>query len=225
MKESRFLDAPWFKASQTQNITLGGVGGIGSWLALFLARIGYTSLAIFDYDKFEEHNLGGQLVRLSDIERKKIIAVAEIVKDFTGKSIMLNNEYRGYNSPIMFSAFDNMKARKLMIESWLTRYTKYKEKPSIFIDGRLLFEQIQIFCITTPEQAEEYLKNHIVDDSTIPDEVCTLKQTSHTAAMIASMMVAFYTNYLSNVSGDNNARSVPFFTEYFIPLNLMTNEE
>lgn len=127
---------------------------------------------------------------------------------------------------IMFSAFDNMEARKTMFQSWVEHISVLEEddhdlEEAIFIDGRLTAEQLQIFCVT-PKDIEEY-KKHLFDDSEVEDAPCTFKQTSHSAAMIASHMIAFFTNHITNVREGENVRSLPFFWEYFIPLDLLTN--
>ena len=92
----------------------------------------------------------------------------------------------------------------------------------IFIDGRLRAEQMQIFCVT-PDKIEEYEK-HLFDDSEVEDAPCTLKQTSHSAAMIASHMTAFFTNHLTNNNSGDIDRTVPFLWEYFIPLDYLKVE-
>ena len=92
----------------------------------------------------------------------------------------------------------------------------------IFIDGRLRAEQMQIFCVT-PNNIEAY-EAHLFDDTEVEDAPCTLKQTSHSAAMIASHMVAFFTNHLTNNNAKDIERNVPFLWEYFIPLDYLTVE-
>ena len=82
-------------------------------------------------------------------------------------------------------------------------------------------EQMQIFCVTI-ENAKEYADKHLFDDSEVVAENCTMKQTSHSAAMIASLMVGFFTNHLTNVRKKSIIRNVPFEYEYFIPLNMTT---
>ena len=94
----------------------------------------------------------------------------------------------------------------------------------IFIDGRLLMEQMQIFCVRgdKPNDIKRYEEEFLFDDSEVDDDLCTAKQTTHSAAMIAGFMTGFLTNHSTNVSLKKEAREVPFMTEYFIPLNLMT---
>lgn len=217
----RFKDAPWFPIEDTYCI-VGGAGGIGSWLTFLLSRIGYKAI-VYDFDIVEAHNIGGQLYGKSHIGKKKVVALQEIVKDFCDIDLEIHDEAYVADSmtaTYVFSAFDNMKARKDMFERW---YDINKGiTTAIFIDGRLTMEQLQIFCVT-PDQASMYRDDHLFDDNEVEEAPCTLKQTSHSAAMIASNMTAFFTNHITNVKEGNKVRSTPFFQEYFIPLNMTTS--
>jgi len=236
LQASRFKDAPWFPIDTIHTI-VGGAGGIGSWLSLLLARAGFIPI-VYDFDLIEEHNIGGQLFNKDSIKKTKVSALSEIIKSFADTDIMANNE-RYVESTMshhyVFSAFDNMKARKDMFESWKKYVAIWKDKNAlqevpelrdnnipIFIDGRLLMEQLTIFCVT-PDNIEEYEK-HLFDDSEVGPEPCTLKQTSHSAAMIASHMVGFFTNhYANNIVGEKD-RTIPFMWEYFIPINYINEQ-
>ena len=242
-QSSRFKDAPWFPTEEVHCI-VGGSGGIGSWLTLLLARATFTPI-IYDFDTIEEHNMGGQLFPKRLIGKTKVEALKEVVKDFADTEIIANNEKYQEDSMshhYVFSAFDNMKARKDMFAAWKEYVKEWEEDRAviesvsendeditvlppfvpIFIDGRLTAEQLQIFCVT-PDKIEEYEK-HLFDDSEVEDAPCTMKQTSHSAAMIASHMVAFFTNHYTNNMVGEKDRNIPFFWEYFIPINYINEE-
>lgn len=224
IKSSRFKDAPWFPKEETY-VTIGGSGGIGTWLTLLLSRAGFSPL-VYDFDVIEEHNMGGQLFAKKHINSAKVDALKEVVLDFTDTEILVFNEKITEETPfnnIMFSAFDNMKARKDMFTAWKNGLTEENKNESIFIDGRLTMEQLQIFCVT-PDLIENYEK-HLFDDSEVPDAPCTMKQTSHSAAMISSHMVGFFTNFFTNVVEKDKVRVVPFLWEYFIPVNYINEED
>ena len=238
---SRFKDAPWF-AKEEINTVIGGAGGIGSWLTLLLCRAGFTPV-VYDFDRLEEHNLAGQMYSKQDAisNKLKVTALKENCKAFADTDInifseRITEETMSHN--YVFSAFDNMKARKDMFGAWKVfvedwkrsleteevegpLIDSYKTTP-IFIDGRLRAEQMQIFCVT-PNNIEAY-EAHLFDDTEVEDAPCTLKQTSHSAAMIASHMVAFFTNHLTNNNAKDIERNVPFLWEYFIPLDYLTVE-
>jgi len=217
----RFKDAPWYD-NLSANCIVGGAGGIGSWLSFLLARAGFTPI-LYDYDEIELHNMGGQLFGTKDIGKCKTEAMEEFIKEYADIEIStFEGKYdeESMTGLYVFSAFDNMKARKDMFENW---YEANKENPyAVFIDGRLLFEQLTIFCVT-PDKADKY-REHLFDDSEIEAENCTMKQTSHSASLIASLMVGFFTNHVTNAKSDGNPRHVPFRYEYFIPLNMADYE-
>lgn len=237
---SRFKDAPWFPKEET-NVIVGGAGGIGSWLTLMLSRAGFFPI-VYDFDILEEHNLAGQLYTKSDAEAMvpKVDALKGLCKQFADTDITVMNERYTKDSMshhYVFSAFDNMQARKDMFEAWkeyVKEWEDFKDiadaahipnislSEPIFIDGRLTAEQMQIFCVT-PDKIEEYEK-HLFDDTEVQDAPCTMKQTSHSAAMIASHMVGFFTNHMTNNAVKDKDRTVPFFWEYFIPINYINEE-
>ena len=81
-RKIRFSDAPW--ANSPQHIVVGGVGGIGSWASMYLARIGHL-LYMYDMDKIDETNMGGQLYKLSQIGTNKAVAMMQNIKEFCGE--------------------------------------------------------------------------------------------------------------------------------------------
>lgn len=230
---SRFKDAPWFSTEET-NVIVGGAGGIGSWLSLMLSRAGFYPI-VYDFDRLEEHNLAGQLYGQKDAKAmvQKVDALKELCKEFADTDIIVMNEKytaESMSHHYVFSAFDNMQARKDMFASWCEYVEEWKEdmdeeisaQVPIFIDGRLTAEQMQIFCVT-PDKIEAY-KEHLFDDGEVEDTPCTMKQTSHSAAMIASHMTAFFTNHFANNKVGEKDRNIPFMWEYFIPINYITEE-
>lgn len=214
----RFKDAPWFP-KQEERVMIGGAGGIGSWLAFLLVRAGFLP-TLYDFDVIERHNVGGQLFKHSDVGKKKVSAVADLVKEFCGNEMDTFAERITRDSPthyFCFSAFDNMKARRDMFEVWKRSISGCPRTP-LLIDGRLTLEQVQIYSVT-PDRVSQY-EETLFEDSEIEDAPCTLKQTSHTAAMIASHMTAIFTNHLANIYEGENHRDVPFFYEFYSPVTL-----
>lgn len=225
---TRFSGATWFsKTSENPTVIIGGGGGIGSWLALFLARTGIKPV-IYDDDIVEYHNTGGQLFKTKHNGSKKVKAIAEIISEFTGEQkYMIFPTKIDENTPTdryCFSAFDNMKARKVMFMKWQRVYGK--DKDAIFIDGRLGAEHLEILCIQGGKEIDQqrYIDEFLFEDSEVEDAPCSMKQTSHMAGMIASMMCGFFTNFLTNIVEDMEVSEVPFFHSYFLPMNLTGNE-
>jgi molybdopterin/thiamine biosynthesis adenylyltransferase len=217
-QHGRFKGLPWYDSTQNR-VIVGGAGGIGTWVSLFLARANFK-INIFDFDTIETHNLSGQAFFEDQIGATKVAAIHQVITKFCGLSTNVSTFERKLDTsgPYVFSCFDNMRARKLAFENWKRNVNSDSELYPIYIDGRLEAEQLQIFCVT-PDKIEEYEK-HLFDDSRVAEAGCTEKQTTHTAAMIAGHMVAFFTNHLSNKMFGENIREVPFYYEYYTPANI-----
>ena len=229
---NRFKDADWLPKNK-EAVLVGGAGGIGSWVTFFLTKIGFNAY-LYDFDTVETHNLGGQLFKQDAVGKPKVEAVREVVEEYCGVQISTFQQMilKGRTNQVQekiietspghmycVSAFDNMEARKTMFNTWKKFALLYPET-AIFIDGRLELESFQIFCVT-PDKIADYEK-HLFSDSIIEEAACTLKQTSHTAAMIATTMTAFLTNHIANLNLDIKLREVPFFYEFVSPM-AMTN--
>lgn len=219
---ARFSDADWYKYLDGKVVTVVGAGGIGSWVTMCLSRIG-CHVHLFDADKFEVHNMGGQLVRASDLGRNKVEAVHEICEELVGapncriSAIPYMYDDDSATSPIMISAVDSMEARKLIFEKWHRNYGDRDD--AIFIDGRLLAEDYQVLSVT--RGFGDNYRATIVEDDSIPTENCSLKSTTHCSLGIASDMVGCLTNFAANlVTKDRDGvevRDIPFKIVKSIP--------
>lgn len=209
MNRERFKGAPWFEEIQDKFATIVGQGGIGSWLYLFAARAGFQYIMIVDNDTIEDHNMGGQFFSNNQIGLPKVTAAIDNKNLFAPQSraIVHQDLYdptQSYNEvDVLFSAVDNMEARKQMFETF-----KSTDRLKVFVDGRLEPEHFTVFFVTK-DNVDRYAKT-LVDDSEIPDLDCTFKQTSHVAAMCAGTMLNIYTNYLAEVE-------TPFKVEWYLP--------
>ena len=64
-----------------------GIGGIGSPIALTLAKMGVGEIVVWDYDKVEIHNTGSQLYRKQDVGFNKVEALRNIIVELTGHGL------------------------------------------------------------------------------------------------------------------------------------------
>ena len=148
---TRFSDAEW--ASELRDITVVGIGGIGSWTVFNLSRIGH-SLILCDNDRCDSTNVtGGQMFRNSDIGTEKVFAIMSVVREFGCiNSIDVIPELFSEDigcTPITVTGLDNMKARKEVFESWEKLLNSSENKQDfLFIDGRLTLELDEVFVQT-----------------------------------------------------------------------------
>lgn len=62
-------------------VTVIGVGGVGSWVALDLALAGVQKIYVVDFDHIERHNLNRTPFKQSQIDKDKTEAVIELVTE------------------------------------------------------------------------------------------------------------------------------------------------
>jgi hypothetical protein len=216
---TRFSGAEWFTKINEQDIVIGGAGGISSWLTFLLARTNAGHITIYDNDKVEAVNLAGQFFGIHDVGIYKVVAVNKQVREFADY-YMLDYNYTLYDihskvSPVMMCGFDNMEARKLFFRKWKSNLVGNPNPETfLFIDGRLSAECLQVLCIQgDDDQAiKAYEEQYLFSDDMADATVCSYKQTSFMANMIAATMVNIFVNWCANQVG--SFRPVPFFTEY-----------
>jgi len=205
----RFSDSPWMKNLPT--VTIGGLGGIGSWVTFFIGRFG-GSMTLYDFDTVDDSNLGGQCYGRSYLGKTKEAAMVAILDEFCDNRDVFTFgklEEDSMVSEYCFACFDSMSARKSMFEAW-----KKLENRKLFIDGRMLAEAYQIYVVT-PGQEEEYEKTLFEDDE-VEDLLCSYKATTHCGAGIAHDMTVIFTNFLTNLEED--IRVVPKRINNLLPL-------
>jgi molybdopterin/thiamine biosynthesis adenylyltransferase len=212
---TRFKDSGWYQRDNMPAVLVLGCGSIGSFLSLCLSRT-ECPLYLYDMDTFDEVNFSGQLCKKGDGGKLKTTALIETLALLNDGVNYVQDSGLEYNNScptnnIVFSCFDNMKARILAFNKW-----KEYENREIFIDGRINAESFQVFFVQKGNE-EEYMKN-LFDDSQVADLPCTYKSTTHCSMQIASMMMAGFANYLFNKRVGDTIREIPFKYELIMPI-------
>lgn len=220
---SRFSSAIWAEAIRNQTVTLAGLGGIGSYVGFLLSRVKPERIIIYDPDMIESVNMSGQLYSRSVIGSFKASALVSFMMDYSGYyNIYANNQRFTSRCPstnIMICGFDNMSARKTFYEVWKESVINEQEEEKakcLFIDGRLAAEEFQVFCIKGDDlyHMKKYEEEWLFSDEEAEMTMCSYKQTSHCASMIASVMVNLFVNFIANQCEPLVDRDLPFLTSY-----------
>lgn len=218
---ARFSSAEWFNKMSEQRIVLAGLGGIGSWVALLLGRCHPNIISIYDGDSMEVVNMAGQLCPQHLIGKRKTEVSAYHLKEYCNfYDIMEHGRYDSDScdtADIMICGFDNMQARKFFYTYWRAHVSRSANpEKCLFIDGRLNAEEWQIFAIRGNDayRMTEYESKWLFDDSEVEEALCSYKQTSFCASMIASLIVNIFVNFVANLCDPIIERDVPFITEY-----------
>lgn len=170
-------------------VTVIGAGAIGSFAVLALTKMGVRDVTVWDGDTVSEHNLPNQFFRVADVGRKKVEALAEIVRAFNGVEISPRAEmFDGLEAPrgIVISAVDSMAARSriwaaLRNNPWVTWY----------VDARMGGE---VYCryvvrVGDAEQRTRYEATLYSDASAVPQR-CTAKAIMYNVLGVAGDVAA-----------------------------------
>lgn len=172
-----------------------GSGGIGSWTALLLAKMGCSDITIYDDDEVEDHNVASQFFMESDIGKNKCLATQMNVDSFSGGNIKYLDQEKEediQNGMVIF-AVDSAEER--------IRLGKIYEKRNIFIiDGRMGGLQAEVYC----RLSKDYMPITVAPEDADPDP-CTGRAISFNCAFIASM-IANYVRLYANEKLDLEAK-------------------
>ena len=219
---SRFNSAIWFNKTRKQDVTIAGLGGIGSYVVFMLSRLDVNTMTLYDPDKVERVNLSGQLYNSNQIGDYKVDAAASMIANYSNyHSFVAKHEKLDENSMISkvtICGFDNMKARKDAFRNWtnfVARLPEEERGECLFIDGRLAAEELQVFCIKGDDtDGERRYEPYLFSDSQAAPTVCSYKQTTFMANMIGSIIVNLFINFVANQCNPLIDRDLPFYTEY-----------
>lgn len=180
-------------------------------------------LYIFDPDTVETANMSGQLYGRSDIGVFKVSALSRMITTYTdfGSVYAVPERFNADNqgTDIMICGFDNMEARKTFFSKWLEHVNSKPENERgdcLYIDGRLAAEEFQVLCIKGDDtyNIERYKNEFLFSDKDADETICSYKQTTFMANMIASFMVNLFVNFVANQCNPLIERDLPFYTTY-----------
>lgn len=227
----RFSTAEWFKKTSEQSVTIAGIGGIGSTLALLIAKLHPTAMWLYDDDRVEIVNLAGQLYGVQDNNKLKVNAIADTIRNYAKfESVFCIPERftdESMPSDIMICGFDSMEARKTFYNVWKRHVESKPEeqrKECLFMDGRMSAELLQVICFTGEDSyyMHAYESEFLFDDTEAEETVCSYKQTSFVANLIGGLMANLFVNFCANLYNPIIDRQLPFFTEYRAETMILT---
>ena len=120
MNKSKILE--FFDADKvTVPVNIVGVGAIGSNVAVTLARMGYNTLHIWDFDTVEAHNITNQMYTESQVGKSKVDACEENILAINPQCKVIKHAeglQPDYTiNGIVFMCVDNIDLRREIVEA------------------------------------------------------------------------------------------------------------
>jgi molybdopterin/thiamine biosynthesis adenylyltransferase len=167
-----------------------GVGSVGSFTALTLAKMGVGKVVAYDEDGVSVHNLPAQFFGKKDIGQFKVDALAGLLNEFTDAEYVPNNRFYS-NQPLQETtivATDNMASRKLVWEQFL------KQKSAKYlIEARMGAEMAKIYTIRDKSQkTRKFYEKTLHSDEKSYKLPCTARTIIYNVLMISSLITRSY---------------------------------
>jgi len=125
--------------------TIIGLGSIGSFTTLALAKMGIKSFLLYDGDKVEPHNILNQVYSREDIGFQKSIALIDILRGINPELEIEANSYYLFGMPlegdIIVCCPDKIEVRKAVYGKFAISNSK------LLIDARLNLGTLHVYSL------------------------------------------------------------------------------
>lgn len=111
-------------------VAVVGLGGLGSQVAIMLARCGVGTLHLIDYDVVDVSNLNRQAYRICHVGKRKVEALREELQSIQPYCLVLTTHVRVTSDNaeqvladdmLIAEAFDDAKAKAMLVNTILTQ--------------------------------------------------------------------------------------------------------
>lgn len=193
-------------------VTLIGAGGIGSAVALALAKLGVTRFTVYDDDSIEEHNFPNQMypyiqymdagceheghyVPESTPGKPKAITLAAALEDIVGwgsVKVRVRNE-RFEHQPVaglVISGVDSLETRQAL---W--GHLRDNFQVPLYLDARMGAEIAQVYAVRPlhEQDRERYERSLEGEGYEVP---CTARATIYGAFAVAALVCRLVKGYV-----------------------------
>lgn len=193
LRQSDVLDVS--KVSRME-ITLIGLGSIGSMTGLALSKMGVVGITAFDADSVESHNWSNQMYCDDDIGSLKASAFTRLLESYGGQTpnAVPARYVDQALSDVVISTVDSMESR-------LTIWRSVRDKPDVrlLIDARMGLETLIVWTVR-PQVREDrvtYSQSLVPDDQAL-QEPCTARAICYTPLMSASIICNLVKRYAND---------------------------
>lgn len=219
------------------DIHIIGVGATGSFVLQTLVRFGVKRINIWDFDKYEIHNVNNQAIFQSSCDKQKVDAQVELCKEINPEVEIIAHDQKVTPEDIqqmsgyVFLLVDSMKCRKELFEA-----IKKNEKIKWYWESRLGSDQGRIYCMPISKEFDysKYETMHFYSDDDAEVSACGTSITIvsivlSTAALMVNQFIKIATDkidkepYINNFTLFDNMYGV--YTENFTQNEIKVVEE
>jgi len=181
-----------------KSVTVIGAGGIGAATVIALAKTGFETITVYDFDTVEEHNFPNQLLPMwvgdqDTMQWAKTTALFHLVHDLADISITIKNEKYVDQAldEIVIVAVDSLEARQAI---W--KQAQDSMDTLFLIDGRMAITSMDIYCVDmmSEQSVAQYQESLAGEAEELP---CTARATMFNSMIIAGHIDGLLVAYLN----------------------------
>jgi molybdopterin-synthase adenylyltransferase len=183
------------------DVSLIGLGSIGSITGLALSKMGVVGLQAYDADYVEAHNWSNQMYSDDDIGSLKATAFTRLLESYGGQTPnAIATRYDHQDLPdVVICAVDSMDSRKRI---W--RAVHDQADVRLLIDARMGLETLAVYVVRPQIKKDrvDYTAT-LYSDAEALQEPCTARSICYTPLMAAAVICNLIRRYV-------NAEELPF---------------
>lgn len=155
-----------------------GCGAIGSHIALYLTKLGFTKLSLYDFDNVEPHNIANQAYAQKHIGMSKVEALKDVLEYHTGLVLTPDRVLNGRIGAsqrfdgVVFMCVDSMAGRQEIYKNGV----RLKAGVPLMIDVRMNPWDSRVYTIDPGDMDDcafwEENSQYTDDDSNVPASAC-----------------------------------------------------
>ena len=180
---------------QSTGITLIGLGSVGSYVGLALAKMG-AMLTAFDPDIVETHNWSNQAYGDADISTPKASAFIRLIEEYGGHTpnAACQRYVDQHLSEVVISAVDSMRSRK---EIW--HAVRDAAEVRLYVDCRMGLETLDVHIVRNfvKKDRTEYTATLHSDDEAL-QEPCTARTVCYSPMACAAIVGSLVKRYVND---------------------------
>jgi hypothetical protein len=168
-----------------------GLGGIGSWAAQTLIKLGVAEIHVYDFDYVEKHNTFFQLWSPLDIGKLKVDALVDYVQREGYSTKIIAHAMRVTEvsqlslSGVVISGVDSMMSRRNIWELLL-----FNGNVELYMDGRIGGDAFQLYTLnpSDPSQVKLY-EAWLYTDDQVTRAPCAQRDDFHSALALQGLIL------------------------------------
>lgn len=178
-----------------KHVVIVGAGGIGSWTALSLAKMGINKITIVDFDDIEDVNIAPQIYGMADIGKKKCQVLADFINANMQKEIAtaIDTKWEDWKERETYFEENDVEILIMAVDSMDVRLKIWGDIKyaglGLVLDGRMMKELLSVYaCRPAVEEDVKFYQENLYPSADVDPTPCTERAVAYNQFVMAGLM-------------------------------------